>query len=310
MRTAERSDGHTLRDAFLGLWGMARPVVLVSNVMAWILGASIALGTSYAVDWARLGWGFIAMIAVSASVHYANEYADHETDALTERTLFSGGSGVLPKGLVSRDLAFRAACVTLALGLTVGSSAVFIRVLPFSALVVLTVGASGGWMYSLPPFKLAWRFLGEFTNAFLGGILLPLHGYITVTGRFDLWVVLACLPFSFLCFNNLLAVTWPDRHADAQVGKMTLATLWSEERLRRLYLIVAFASFATLLLLSWWIIPFEVAVVSIFSLPHVIHGYTTYTKNKVSSSTVYAMMVMMLTQTLTWIVVGFGITLW
>ena len=310
MRTAERRDCHTLRDAFLGLWGMARPLVLVSNVMAWTLGVSIALGASYAVDWARLGWGFTAMIMVSVSVHYANEYADHETDALTERTLFSGGSGVLPTGLVPRGLAFRAACVTLALGLTVGSSAVFFRVLPFSALVVLTAGAFGGWMYSLPPLKLAWRFLGEVTNAFLGGILLPLHGYITVTGRFDLWVVLACLPFSFLCFNNLLAVTWPDRHADAQVGKMTLATLWSEERLRRLYLIVASTSFAFLLLLSWWVIPFEVAVMSLCSLPHVIFGYATYTRNKVSSSTVYAMMVMMLTQTLTWIGVGFGITLW
>jgi len=62
--------------------------------------------------------------------------------------------------------------------------------------------------------------------------------------------------------------------------------------------------------LSWWVIPFEVAVMSLCSLPHVIYGYTTYTRNKVSSSTVYAMMVMMLTQMLTWIGVGFGITLW
>jgi 1,4-dihydroxy-2-naphthoate octaprenyltransferase len=165
-------------------------------------------------------------------------------------------------------------------------------------------------MYSLPPLKLAWRGLGEVDNAFLGGILLPLHGYITVTGRFDSWVVLACLPFFFLCFNNLLAVTWPDRHADAQVGKMTLATIWPEGRLRKLYLIVATASFVSLLLLSGWIFPFEVTIVSLFSLPFVISGSATYTKNRVSSSTVYAMVVMMLFQMSMWIATGFNIAIW
>jgi 1,4-dihydroxy-2-naphthoate octaprenyltransferase len=81
------------------------------------------------------------MIVVSISVHYANEYADHKTDALTERTKFSGGSGILPRGLVPRDLAFRAAWVTLALGFTVGLSTVFFNILPFSTFIVLTARA-------------------------------------------------------------------------------------------------------------------------------------------------------------------------
>ena len=62
---------------------MARPLVLISNILAWLLGVSIAFGTGESIELTPLGLGFSAMMLVSVSVHYVNEYADHQTDALT-----------------------------------------------------------------------------------------------------------------------------------------------------------------------------------------------------------------------------------
>lgn len=283
---------------------MSRPFVLIANVLAWLLGVSIAFGSFHALNVPQLLWGFTVMMLSSVSVHYVNEYADYETDALTARTMFSGGSGVLPSGLVPRRLALRVGWVTMALALILEIYLVIEGLHIPSALLVLTLGTIGGWMYSLEPLKLAWRGLGEVDNAFLGGVLLPLHGYVVASGRFELWVVLACLPFSLMCFNNLLAVMWPDRLADAKAGKMTLATLWSEERLRVLYGICAASSFTLLLLLTDNVVPFSVFAVSLLSLPLVLHGYSTYTRNEVSSSTVYAMVVVMVAQSIAWIAHG------
>lgn len=291
---------HTL----LGLWAMACPLVLVSNVLAWLYGVSIGFGSGEPIDFTSLGFGFSAMLFVSVSVHYADEYADYQTDALTTRTAYSGGSGVLSKGIVPRTLALQAALATLIIGISVQFSANYFGIHPWSAMVMLGIGALGGWMYSLPPLKLAWRGWGELDNAFLGANVLPVYGYTVLSGRFDFWVNVACLPFTLLAFNNLLAVTWPDREADARVGKQTLATRWPTKRLRILYGIVATTSFTLLLLLSGRILPTEVVIAGFTALPLTLWGAKTYTQNKISHAPVHTMVTMMLTQTLAWFATG------
>jgi 1,4-dihydroxy-2-naphthoate octaprenyltransferase len=298
-----------LRNTFIGLWGMARPLVMVSNILSWLLGVSIAYGSGFGIGAEAVGYSFMVMIVVSASIHYANEYADHETDALTIRTPYSGGSGIISRGLVPRSLALVSAWAAFSLGLLVQLAAVLLGIHPWSASAVLVIGAIGGWMYSLPPLKLGWRGWGEVDNAFLGSNLLPLYGYVTTSGRFDSWVMLACLPFSFIAFTNLLAVTWPDRSADARVGKMTLATLWRPERLRVLNGVMLVASFVLLLALRGWILPAEVVLASFAALPLLLWGATTYTKTRVSTGIVYGMMTMMVSQTIAWFSVGMGLTL-
>jgi 1,4-dihydroxy-2-naphthoate octaprenyltransferase len=293
-----------VQNTMRGLWAMARPLVLISNILAWLYGVSIAFGSGEPLDFTSLGFSFSAMLFVSISVHYTNEYTDYQTDALTVKTAYSGGSGVLPKGIVPRTLAIQAAGTTLILGVSVQLLASYFGLHSWSAMVLLCIGAIGGWMYSLPPVKLAWRGWGELDNALLGANVLPVYGYIGVSGRFEVWVMAACLPFTLLAFNNLLAVTWPDREADARVGKRTLATRWSIKQLRWLYGIVAIFSFMLLLLFSGWILPLEVAIVGFMALPLTLWGAKTYTRNKISHAPVYAMVVMMLTQTSIWFAIG------
>jgi 1,4-dihydroxy-2-naphthoate octaprenyltransferase len=170
-------------------------------------------------------------------VHYANEYADYETDALTTPTPYSGGSGVLHATGLGRAFAWRALVGASALAtLVLVASAV--AGLPRTAIGLLSVILVAGVAYSLGP-RLAWRGLGELTNALLGGLVLPLYG-VAVTGTVpDVADALTFLPFAAIVFANLLATQWPDRRADATVGKRTLAVALRVRTLRGLYVIAA-----------------------------------------------------------------------
>ncbi len=88
---------------------MSRPLTLLCSLMAWLLGVSIATSDLWPISWTPTAWGFASMILIVSSIHYTNEYADHETDALTTRTPYSGGSGVLPTMKIPRRMAIQAA---------------------------------------------------------------------------------------------------------------------------------------------------------------------------------------------------------
>ena len=115
------------------LWRMARPTHLRLIAFVYLLGATMAMALGAAFDAQLLVFGLVVLLLVSSSVHYANEYADYETDALTQRTLFSGGSGALPGSTVPR----RVALLTGAIGFPVAAAYA-----PFVALVFLNLLAT------------------------------------------------------------------------------------------------------------------------------------------------------------------------
>jgi 1,4-dihydroxy-2-naphthoate polyprenyltransferase len=295
---AERS--HRTRQ-IIALWGMARPLQLLAIALVYTWGVLIARAHGYLLVPQTLIMSLLAILMVAASVHYANEYADHETDALTTRTPFSGGSGVLPRGDVPRVLALQAMVTAGVVGLVL---AVVLR-LNAVALALLIFIAVFGWMYSLPPLKLAWRGWGELDNALLGGLALPVYGYVTVTATVDFHAVLAALPFALLVFLNLLATTWPDRHADAQVGKYTLATLLTVPYLRLIYGAVALIAFA----LVWrfhgdHVLPALVCHLSAFVLPLVLVAGWLYTRRETPFFSVAAMLAMLTMNLVGWFLVA------
>jgi 1,4-dihydroxy-2-naphthoate polyprenyltransferase len=284
------------------LWGMARPLILLSVIMAYGLGVAIAYGMNYPLQLPPLLWGLAALVFLSASIHYANEYADFETDTLTRKTLFSGGSGVLPGGGVGRRLALRAAWVALLLGLFLALIAVSQGILAPITLPLLIVGAFLGWMYSLPPLRLDWNGLGEVDNAILGAMLLPLYGYVVVTGAVNISVVLACIPFALIDFLNLLGVTWADRAADRQVGKYTLATRYPAVVMSRLYWLVAVIYVPLVLVLHERVLPAPVTIASLLIVPPLIVSAVQYTKTNNPTLPVLAMVALNIFQMVGWVI--------
>ncbi|WP_440991359.1 prenyltransferase [Haloarchaeobius baliensis] len=227
---------------------MSRPPQLLLILVVYALGVVVGTSRGGAFEPLRTLVGALALVPLAASVHYVNEYADVETDALTERTRFSGGSGALVETGLPAETALRAALTALAVGTVTTWYAATVGAVTTAGLVLLAVVVAAGWAYSVGP-RLVARGLGEVTNALLGGLFLPLYGVAVARGPLDAVAVLAFAPFAVYVFANLLATQWPDRRADARTGKRTLPTRWSRTRLRRAHWLTTGTSFGLFALL-------------------------------------------------------------
>ncbi|MDS0259321.1 prenyltransferase [Haloarcula sp. S1CR25-12] len=273
------------------LWSAARPsqIALIGLVYALGIGMARAL-TPAAVPWTHVAVGGAVLVPVALSVHYANEFADVETDRMTERTPFSGGSGALERTGVSRGLLARASGAALAAGVSGGVVGWLAGLVSTTALALLTGIAGLGLAYSLPPVALVRRGVGELTNAVLGGTLLPLYG-VAVVGRVSPATVLAVLPFTVLVGCNLLATHWPDREADAAVGKRTLAVRWSPRRLRGAYWTLAAVAVLVTVGLAGRVLPVTVVTTQTLALPPLLWGGIVLTRQRSPFPAVAAMVV-------------------
>ncbi len=279
---------------------MSRPTQLLLIAFVYLFGSIIALADGASLEVSTFWIGLFVLIPLSASIHYANEYADFETDTLTNRTLFSGGSGALQNSGLPRIIALRAAWGAVSVGSLMALIAIVRGNLSALSLGILLIGTLLGWMYSLKPLALGWRGLGELDNAVLGGVLLPLYGYVVQAGKFEAWVIVALLPFGGAVFINLLATTWPDRAADLQVGKRTLATRMPTGYLRVLYWSFALAIVISVILLLHRVLPVEVVFGSLLISPVLLWGGLRYTRQHSPFPTATAMVLLLAAQFVGW----------
>jgi 1,4-dihydroxy-2-naphthoate octaprenyltransferase len=273
---------------------MARPkqILLIALVYSW--GSIMAINQGYPWSSGSYLMGLGAAILISISIHYANEYADYETDKLTIRTLYSGGSGALQDLGLERSLALKGALLALLLGVVLGTIGLFLGDIPVHGVVMLIIAVILGWGYSLKPLALAWRGWGEVDNAFLGAILLPVYGFTVISLQVERSVIVASIPFGLLAFVNLLATHWADRAADHAVGKNTLANTISVNRLRWIYFLIILGVYIWIYWLSFY--PQIVRLSSMAVLPLSIWGFQRFTKQHSPAPSVIPMVAFLIVQ--------------
>lgn len=234
----------------LALVRLGRPHFLAGGFLLHGLGVVMALYSGTPLNLPALLWGQVAVTATQWMTHYSNEYFDLFADrANPAPTRWSGGSRVLPEGLLPP----RVALIT----------AILLGLLALSAATVLTSAVQPGpltlpllltalllaWSYSAPPLQLHSRGLGELTVALLVPGLTPLVGYYLQTGRLDRLPVLVVIPLCCLQFAMLLAIEFPDMAGDALAGKRTLAVRLGGAAAARLHTIALLIAYAVLPLL-------------------------------------------------------------
>ena len=300
------------------LWAAARPSHLALIVLVYTLGVGMATAgppliasgsfaapvvTEPAAFLEPVLVGAIALIPVSVTIHYANEYVDVETDARTVRTPFSGGSGALDRTGLSPSF-LKSAMVASFVLTVLAFCGVAAFGLPWDALGILVSILVLGLAYSLSPFVLVRRGVGEFVNAALGGLLLPLYGIAVVATPRPV-ATLAVVPFALVVGCNLLATHWPDRNADAAVGKRTLVVRWSPASIRRAY--VGLAITALLVAFVLWrggIFPDAVALAHLAPVPLLLWGGIVLTRQRSPLPSVAAMVALATSATISWWWVG------
>jgi 1,4-dihydroxy-2-naphthoate octaprenyltransferase len=194
--------------------------------------------------------------------HYANDYFDYEADrANLTPTRWSGGSRVLPDGVLPRSVALVAALVLALVGLSLtGLLALAPPVRPHALAVGLAMFALS-WLYSGPPARLHSTGLGEIDVALVVTGLVPLLGFaLQASGLAGARVLIAALlPPALLQVAMILAVEFPDVESDARTGKRNLVVRFGRERSGQLYIALTAAAFLVLPLAALAGLPAPVA---------------------------------------------------
>jgi 1,4-dihydroxy-2-naphthoate octaprenyltransferase len=175
--------------------------------------------TSFNIIYAVLT--YIGIFCLHSSVDLFNDYWDFKRgiDLLTKKTRFSGGTGVLPEGLLNPYEVFRAAILFLILGLTIGIFFVFIK--GYVVALILGFATISIILYST---KLVNVGLGEI---FVGikGMLIVLGGLFVQTGYIIQESVIIGIVSGLLSSLVLLINSIPDVEADKAKGRKTLAII-------------------------------------------------------------------------------------
>ena len=201
----------------------ARPAAQINLVLPLILGQLLAYKLNGAFSFAMALPLAYYSFAMHLYIVFWNDWADHHADRQNQHpTIFSGGSRVLPDGLLTpRDL-FIAGALAVFLVLSLGVVFTLRLDRPWT-LLLFGAGTFLLWAYSIPPLRLNYRGGGEILQAVGVGLLLPHIAYYAQSNTFTDSTYL--LPYCLHQVAAAIAFTLPDTDADKAAGKRTLATL-------------------------------------------------------------------------------------
>ncbi len=151
----------------------ARPAAQINLALPLVLGQLLAYKLNGAFSFAiALPLAYYSF-AMHLYIVFWNDWADHQADRLNQYpTIFSGGSRVLPDGLLTpRDL-FIAGAVAVFLVLSLGVVFTLKLDRPWT-LLLFGAGTLLLWAYSIPPLRLNYRGGGEILQGVGVGLLLP-----------------------------------------------------------------------------------------------------------------------------------------
>ena len=195
-----------------------RPQFLLLSVVLAFLGAALAWNAGHFNWWFAIIAG-IGVILAHTSVNVMNDWFDYRSgiDKMTRRTPFSGGSGILPSGLLTSRQVFWLGMGSFLVIVPIGIY--FVVVAGWGLLPLLLVAAVCILAYT--PFILKTR--APEWAAGLGLGTLPILGlYFVQASEYTLPALIASIPSGFLVYNLLLLNEFPDVEADTAGGRRTL----------------------------------------------------------------------------------------
>lgn len=152
-----------------------------------------------------------------------NEYYDHISgnDALVDiKTPFSGGTGILEKGLLKPTKVLHVSWIFFVIGTIL--CFVIASMTNYKVLIFSFLGLISCWGYTAPPLKFCYRGIGEVIIFLNNGLFIMGAIFMAFTETFDPVLVFPSLFLGFLGFAIILMNEVPDYNADKKVDKKNL----------------------------------------------------------------------------------------
>ncbi len=177
---------------------------------------------------------YIGIFCLHSSVDLLNDYWDFKRgiDLRTKKTKFSGGTGVLPQGLLKPRHVYLAGISFLILGLMIGGILVFFK--GFVIAIILLFAGLSIILYSskLVNWGLGELFVGAKGALIVVGTFYVQNSSITIES-FVLGIIIGLLSSLVLFINSI-----PDIVPDRQMGRKTLAIMIDKRSNRFILLFV------------------------------------------------------------------------
>lgn len=221
-----------------------RPQFLILSLVLVLHGSALAfLQPDNTFSWLKFVLALVGLVLLHASSNVLNDWHDMKTgiDLAVNRTPFSGGSGLLPAGVLTQGQALALGVGTLLAGSLIGFYLAYISGWPL--LVIGLIGAVTIAVYT--PFLLHIGVGEIFAGLGLG--LLPVVGvYYLMTGRLDLVAWVSGIPAFCLTYNLLFLNEFPDTEADRAGGRIHMVILLGKKGARWLYAAMELAAYVAI----------------------------------------------------------------
>ncbi len=226
--------------AKIGYWlqEIRAPFLTLSAALIF-LGTAVAAAEGPIHLWRAL-LALIGLILLHISVNVLNEYSDYQTgiDFNTDRTPFSGGSGMLTEGKISPGSAYALGIGCLGLATAIGLF--FVWITSVWLLPILLIGGFSVYFYTT---FLAEHAVGELFAGLGLGVLPILGASFVQTSHYSSPAVAAAIVAGILTFNLLLLNEFPDVDADKKGGRKNLLTAFGIEPAGKIYTLLLVAMY-------------------------------------------------------------------
>src|SRR5947209_89989 len=199
---------------------------LLASVISVCLGLIINWWQNRTLNAEFAALTFAGVIALHASVDLLNDYWDYkrQIDTQTRRTKFSGGSGVLPEGLLKPKQVHRAGLILLIIGSLVGAYFIYER--GITVALILGFAIVSIYFYST---RIVDSGLGELFVT-IKGTMIVLGTYFVQSAQITAEPILAGIVSGVLSSTVLFVGSFPDYDADKAHGRKTLVIILGKTR--------------------------------------------------------------------------------
>ena len=210
--------------------------IRIRFLLASVISVSNGLALAYlynGIDVIHALLTYLGILALHASVDLLNDYWDYKRgiDKITKRTPFSGGTGVLPEGLLKPRDVYRLGVIMLIVGAVIGSY--FIAIKGVIIAVLLAFAIVSIYFYTT-----------KIVNAGLGELFVAIKGSMIVLGTFYIQTDLISIDaiYNSIIIGLLSSIvlfinSFPDHDADKAKGRKTLVIILGKAKASRFFII-------------------------------------------------------------------------
>jgi len=260
----------------LSVWlRVIRVRFLLASVIAVSVGLSLNWWQNSSFEIFDAALTFAGVMALHASVDLLNDFWDFKRgiDTKTTRTKMSGGTGVLPEGLLKPSSVYRAGIAFLIIGTVIGGY--FVITDGIIIAIILGFAIMSIYFYST---KIVDSGLGEFFVAVKGSMIV-IGTFFIQSGEITFESILAGIVVGSLSSLVLFIASFPDHDADKSKGRKTLVIALGKHKAAKCFWIFPLVSYLAIIIgVSANLFPVS-SLISFFSIPLMIKSGLGLQKN-------------------------------